>query len=148
MRYNIICNVPSIFCLEIIYVPRPVLYYLTPEDFAAYEAGESLLSMSKRFGISRETIARQIKDRGIILRSQSQSAVLRAEHEGVEGRQRLSESAHQARRGQKDSEETKLLRAKLTEKKGSGTRPGTGEKELINALREKGIDTFRRFMQP
>jgi hypothetical protein len=137
MRYNAIGNIPARFGLEIVDMARPLPPFDLDDARRSYLEGESLLSLSKRLGISRGALAHHLD---VPLRNGSEANVIRMAREGEDGRRKLVEAAHKARTGSKASLEEKLNRANAR-----GNNRGHGEAELLAALQPVPTDAERMF---
>jgi len=99
------------------------------------EDGKSILEISKECGASRVTINRWFKDAGFKWRGRSEGALQRFSVASDAEKMRLASFAHEGRRGNKDSIETKTKRAKSF-----SHRVGLYEREIIEELCARGVD--------
>jgi hypothetical protein len=114
-------------------VVRPVLRIDMAPIIEAYGAGESLLSISNRTGISRVALEPRLKKAGVNIRSGTEASFLRMSRLSRSERLRLTDAAHAAVRGRPRTEEEMLYRASLQSRQ-----VGRGELELLDALRTSG----------
>lgn len=102
-----------------------------------YLAGKSVKALSQELGIARSGIALRLKDRGITPRNRSESMYNRMKQTSSEERQRLTNAAHEAKRGYINSPETRHKMALCRNK-----RTGMFEKEFISCLSNNGVPVF------
>ncbi|CAG9205670.1 hypothetical protein BGLA2_1720084 [Burkholderia gladioli] len=102
---------------------------------ARHEAGESVLTLSKEFAVSRAIIATSIKAAGGTIRDQSAANKLVASNKTPEQHRNGVQAAHEARRKTGSSLSEKIKRANRR-----SAEVGQGETELIAALRARGYE--------
>lgn len=102
-----------------------------------YKSGVSELALSKQFGVNRGTIRRRLLNAGIIPRGESEAQRAWNASRTIAQRKAQTISARNARRGQKDTYETLVKRAKTIER--MGKLDGTYEVEIAAELRRRGI---------
>lgn len=105
----------------------------------AYIRGDSVLKMSKEFGISRGCIARNLKKLGYEIRSGSQANLIRFANSSKEYRMKITEKAHIATKGRIKTISEKLLASQTREKIANSSSEkcsfiGAGEIYIFNAL--------------
>lgn len=105
---------------------------------AEYAAGDSVLTLSKRHGIRRPTVAAHLKRQGVELRDSSQANVLRMARLSPEDRKALAKNAHDAKRGKANTRAARINAAQ-TRQKTKSIVFGHGERALLDALCEKGF---------
>lgn len=111
----------------------------------AYEGGESLLSLSRRTGLSRGVILTRLRNAGIEIRGRSDAerlkwAALRKDPKAVAHQ---CEKAWRARRGSKDSPDTAARRAKTRHERKCAVH--SGESEIATQLRTRGVQVEQQF---
>lgn len=89
---------------------------LPQEAVDAYVAGESVLSLARRFGISRPAIVRNLRKAGVPIRGGSEAGLIRASRLTPIERQLQACAAHAAKRGKPESEEQRERVALAREK--------------------------------
>lgn len=113
-----------------------------------YTSGESELSLSRSFSVSRNVISRILTKNGAIRRDRSTACFVRASRMTPEERKELAKAAHEAnRRSTKEARESKSRkRAKAAESRSGdgGINIGVGEQEVADALRAKGLDVTQQ----
>lgn len=105
-----------------------------------YRSGESVNHLSKKFGISRTCITRNLRDYGVELRNQSASEYVKWERVRLVNPaqvRRQVEAAHNARRGSRDSAEVKRKRATTRAKR--CTHVFANEAEIASSIRALGF---------
>lgn len=108
-----------------------------------YINGVSINQLSKKFGVSRDTITKRLISADIKLRTQSESETLKWSKMDETTRKRQVQKAHEACRGRYISTAEKILRAKSAYE--SAFKKGEYEKEIVDKLREKGFDAVNQF---
>lgn len=109
---------------------------------ADYVAGMSELAVSKKYGVDRCVINRELTKRGIKRRTGSEANYIRLGKMSAEERQALVASAHEARRGTHDRHEVLVKKAIMKESKSCFF--GPGEDELYDLLRSAGLEPVRQ----
>ena len=104
---------------------------------ARYIAGESVLALSKVFGVSRPVISRRLLEAGIDLRSGSAANKIRMGRMSASEKLALTANAHAAVRGVPQTEEHRCKIATCRESKQSNI--GHSEIDLINRLQVRGF---------
>lgn len=107
------------------------------ELYAAHIAGESILAISERIGVSRPSLMRHFKKHGFATRNMKQAQCVRYAQSTPEHRQAIVQAAHAARRGSTDSLEVRTKRAIGLR----NCRIGMFEREIIEHLAGLGIDS-------
>jgi very-short-patch-repair endonuclease len=102
----------------------------------AYLAGEAVLSIAHRHGISRSVIDRQLREAGVVKRSRSEQNMISARRQPAEERKRRAAGAHAAKRGRPNRPEP-LRQAALT-RQALGAPESPGEARLLKWLEERG----------
>lgn len=105
----------------------------------SYEAGTSELALSERHGVSRNVIARILRNAGVERRGGSEANRLRMARMTAKERKALAAPAHEATRGMERTSEEKAKRAKTWEH--TKYKAGWGERMLQRMLAERGMDT-------
>src|ERR1700676_1027544 len=104
------------------------------EAIIAFQAGESILSISRRLGVGRGVISQRLIEAGVDLRTRSQAAYVRMAQTEFEDRRRLGAKARDARKergaGLHEQLKAALTRSRLV---------GRGEAELIEVCRSRNI---------
>lgn len=139
MDYNTLGEVPSATGLEVEHMAlkRGTIDMDEARELRRqHEAGMSVLKLARMHGVERVMIIPRIIAAGGEVRGRSAANRVRMNREGVEGRKRLTEAAHEARRGTKVPEDELLRRASTKNKL-----RGLGEKVLIEALEFRGLPT-------
>lgn len=109
---------------------------------ADYVAGMSELAVSKKYGVDRCVINRELTKRGIKRRTGSEANYIRLGKMSAEERQALVAPAHEARRGTHDRHEVLVKKAIMKESKSCFF--GPGEDELYDLLRSAGLEPVRQ----
>ena len=104
-----------------------------------YIRGDSVLKMSKYFGVSRNTINYRLKNLGYKIRTGSEANIIRFANSTKEYRSQITKKAHDTLRGTKRSIETRISASNSREKtanKDIYSYPylGVGEIEIFNKL--------------
>lgn len=113
-----------------------------PEDeiCARYTAGDSPAILAAAFGVSVMPILRILRERGVQMRSGSESNIIRAQRLTPEQRQQNAAAAHAAKRGRPNAMEA-LDRAAVTRQARMSGRMSQTEVTIASMLRERGIDS-------
>ena len=106
-----------------------------------YLAGRSVKSIATELNVARHVIGLRLKDSGIALRNRSEAMFTRMANTTPEERQRLSQSAHNAKRGKPNTSEMLHKRA-LAHKRFIGA----FENEFLTFLTKNGIPVV--FQEP
>lgn len=111
----------------------------------AYIRGDSVLKMSKDFGVGRDVITRRLKKLGYKIRSGSEANLIRFKNSTAAYRQEITKKAHEKVRGQKRSDSTRINAAKSREATANQclklySHLGRGEIELFTELSNKGLN--------
>ena len=93
---------------------------LPREAVDAYVAGESELSIARRYGVSRRVVGRHLDRAGVQRRGRSAAGLVRASRLTPIERQLQAQAAHAAKRGKRESEEQRERVALAREKSGAG----------------------------
>lgn len=102
-----------------------------------YEAGWHVVDLAKKFSVSRPVIGRQLRERGVTLRSISESHRIAASRASQEERTRRASAAHDAVRGKRQSMEH---RCKIAISKETLQSHSTRiEQVLASRLRRRGL---------
>lgn len=109
---------------------------------ADYVSGMSELAVSKKYGVDRCVINRELTKRGIKRRTGSEANYIRLGKMSAEERQALVAPAHEARRGTHDRHEVLVKKAIMKESKSCFF--GPGEDELYDLLRSAGLEPVRQ----
>lgn len=109
---------------------------------ADYVSGMSELAVSKKYGVDRCVINRELTKRGIKRRTGSEANYIRLGKMSAEERQALVAPAHEARRGTHDRHEALVKKAIMKESKSCFF--GPGEDELYDLLRSAGLEPVRQ----
>ena len=110
------------------------------EDFARrYLDGESVLSLSESYGVSRPAITRRLIEYGVTLRSRSETERIKWSRMSQAERDAQVAAAHDATRGKPLSLDHRIAIAASREKNGVGIHPN--ESRLGALLAELGLDT-------
>jgi hypothetical protein len=110
------------------------------EIFREYERGESVNTVSKIFGVSRNVINRILVENGITPRTQSEAETLKWSKMSKEVRAKQVEKAHEACRGRIRSENELTTSALARERNPNIKHIGHGEIETVNLLNNLGVD--------
>lgn len=102
-----------------------------------YYSGKSVKALAEQFGVSRNVIVQRLHSAGIKQRNRSESMYLRMSQTSLEERKRLTQAAHIAKRGCKNSPEMLHKRA-LAQKRFIGA----FEQEFIDAISAAGISVY------
>lgn len=116
MYYYRLSKIKALLGLEIEDVSRKILIPEIDDIHEAHQAGESILSLSLRYGYGRNVICGAFARAGWMTRSMSEAGKIRAERIGPQGRAALTADANRTRRGQKDSFTTLCQRAVFWER--------------------------------
>lgn len=109
-----------------------------PNAVELYLAGESVLALSKRYGVARSSIDRHLRLSGVTLRTASEQNRVSAARATPEGRLARAASAHAAVRGRPRSRAVNAATALTREARGEPE--SNGEVKLLGWLRERGQD--------
>lgn len=109
-------------------------FFDTDDLINKYLAGNSIKKLAADNGFSRQVIYRIFRENNVPLRNRSEAMYVRMAQTSPEERQRLSEAAHKAKRGLKNTPEMLHKRA-LAHKRFIGA----FEQEFIDALVNAGI---------
>lgn len=101
-----------------------------------YEAGESVLSMSKTFGVSRATICKRLEQMGLAIRNSSDAMFIRHAKLTKSERLALSDAAHAKVRGMKHTPEQLAKRSAIRE---FNAIPSKYEVVMQHWLHERGV---------
>lgn len=115
---------------------------LPPEVIDKYIEGQSVLSLSKQYGVSRTKIARFLLMNNIDCRNGSEANYVRMSKMTSEERHSLVEKAHNARRGTTESEA--VLIQKAIHKQSLSCFFGPGENKFYEALCSAGFKPVRQ----
>jgi very-short-patch-repair endonuclease len=110
---------------------------LPPESIDAYLAGESVLALASRYGVSRQVVNRHLRLAGVKQRNSQEAALLRASRMTPIERKRQAVAAHAAKRGKRESEEQRERVALSREANGAGI--SDTERTIMEWLAEAGI---------
>lgn len=103
-----------------------------------YDARISVLEMSKRFGVSRMTINKRLEELGLPIRSGSEAMYIRMANTTKEERLALTEKAHAAVRGVRQTTEQRMKFAATREARGEVV--SAYERQMGAWLAEAGIN--------
>lgn len=109
---------------------------------ADYVSGMSELAVSKKYGVDRGVINRELTKRGIKRRTGSEANYIRLGKMSAEERQALVAPAHEARRGSHDRHEVLVKKAIM--KESQTYLMGPGEDKLYDLLRAAGFEPVRQ----
>jgi len=102
MGYNAVGDIESIDCLEVVDMARPITDRINLDDaIQDYLSGESLYSLSSRYGVNRRGLTLHFQKRGVAIRDRSAGQQLRNAHMTREQRLANTAAAHTAMRGKK-----------------------------------------------
>jgi hypothetical protein len=105
----------------------------------SYISGESELSISMRYSVSRRVIRKRLIDNNIAIRNGSDAMYVRMGKTTFEERCQLSKKAQEARRGQKETDDILIKRAK------SRLVIGGGELQIIEWIKNRGQNPTSQF---
>lgn len=108
------------------------------EAIDAYLAGESVLSVARRHGVSRQVVIRHLRREGITPRNGHEAGMIRAARLTPIQRKQQALAAHAAKRGKAEPEEQRERVALAREANGAGI--GPTERVIMEWLAEAGID--------
>lgn len=117
--------------------PRRHLVLPDAEIVAAYEAGESEYSLSRRLGVSRDALRKRLTEYGAQIRGRSQAGTNRTAGMTADERLAQAAAAHDAVRGTKQTMEQLLARSQAREAR--GLTDSDGEQFLHDALVRRGL---------
>lgn len=124
--------------------PRPHNYIALDIDKLkqAYMRGDSVLKMSRDFGVARNVITRHFKELGYHIRTGSEANLIRFANSSKEYRMQITKKAHDAVRGVKRSFTKGCLAAQSREKLANKclelySHCGVGEIDIFKALVDK-----------
>jgi very-short-patch-repair endonuclease len=86
-----------------------------PEMVDLYTKGVSIKALARKYGVARNVINLRLRDSGIPIRNRSESMFTRMAHATPEERARLSEAAHAAVRGTRQTAKHRMKIAKTRE---------------------------------
>lgn len=112
------------------------------EIISLYESGLSELELSKRFNVSRACIRNRLKHSTVKIRGQSEANIVSMGRMTFEQRQDRTRKANNALRGSKQSVQGREKRASGIEMSAYEQMIGFGEKDLKDALNQRGIDAI------
>jgi hypothetical protein len=104
---------------------------------AAYEAGESVLSISRRLGVNREVVNLRLRKHGVRPRDRSEAALVRMANASARERAQMTASALEVRRGQTETRSLAEMRAARSGRNPYG-KIRDGEIPLACLLSERG----------
>jgi very-short-patch-repair endonuclease len=110
---------------------------VTEQMVNLYRDGNSLVSVGKRFGMTKPAVVKRLRERGVEIRTLAESSQLRFARMGEEERRSLTEPAHVAVRGQPRGFEAKCRAAETRE--GQQKIGSVLEAEMVEMLRERGV---------
>jgi very-short-patch-repair endonuclease len=122
--------------------PSPHRIPIDPDAIAAYEAGESELSISQRLGVNRFVVTRWLKDSGVKRRGGSEAGYVRMSRLSAQERSQLAAAAHAAIRGSTKTEQ-QLVNAALGRERAGATNASPGCDKLCMWLAERGVEYIR-----
>ena len=117
--------------------PRSFRVLPAREIVAAYQAGESEYSLSRRYGVSRDALRKRLLDQGVEIRSHSEAGKSRDAKMTVEERQSQAAAAHEAVRGVPHTEAQLLARSAAREARGRCD--SAGEQFILDQLVQRGV---------
>lgn len=105
-----------------------------------FHAGESVLSLSKRYGVSRSVITHRLRALGLTPRGQSETERIKWSRMTARARSRQVRAAHEAVRGHPKSMAARCALALARERRGfNQPQIGAGERALFAMLTERGL---------
>lgn len=108
-----------------------------------YESGVSVNQLANDLGVSRPTVTRRLRKRGVHIRGRSEAERLKWSSMNTADRIRQCSAAWDARRGQRDSVATKRARAIGMFR--NAQRIGRGEDKIAGGLRAIGLTVEQQF---
>lgn len=136
MHYDAAGQIPVGFGFEVEYMTSKRDDVNAHDLIERYAAGESELSLARRFSVSRPVVARLLLEAGVHRRGRSAAAFIRMAHEGPDGRARLSAAAHEAVRGRSVPIAEREQRARTNARRRIGS---NAERALHRMLDARGI---------
>ena len=110
------------------------------EIISMYESGVSEQAVALHFGLSRDVIRNRLSTSGVKIRTQSEASILSASQATPEQRKARAIKANIAKRGVKEKESSRIMRAKTLENNAYGNMTGKGELEMKIKLDSIGVD--------
>lgn len=117
--------------------PSPFRISLPADTLQRYRAGESVLSIARRLGVSRPVITRYLLREGAEIRGPSDSMRVRAAQMTAGERSALAAAAHAAIRGKRRSDAS--LAGRALARQHQPPPPSPGEAALAAWLSERGL---------
>ena len=142
MDYDVGGGEPSLYRLEVIDVARRI-ELADPDDLVArYLAGESEKRLAEAVGVDRNVIRRLLAERNVPRRGLAEANIIIAANKTPEQHLAGAQAAHTARRGQRDSFDTKVLRAKTRQSRRTHIDPQ--ETRVARWMRTRGVDVIQQ----
>lgn len=137
MYHDPVSDVPLDVGMEIEHMARERVHLDVDQLVELYESGESVKAIAERVGVTRRTIDKRLRARGVEPRTAGEQQLIRYARTTPEERRAIAAHAFEAKRGRPNSPEA-LERAARTREAG-GQSVSRGEAMMADWLHERGM---------